>query len=318
MMQREQATEKELALLLRRHNKIAKAKLKSAEIDIPDYILTILCQKNARTDSQVEEIESFRANAIEQLLSVSNQLHEERLKKAKRTREANLEKDPRYVKHFGIWINSTLPTAKLNREHYAKIDRYSSFHSPAYTKYLAERGDERFVLDETGECGIYSEEWCKTHQKCCLKNFDINMERFASLDAEAFERVLSRFIKGRKFQEIYRLDEPVCIEKPYSLGISGFVYIMVFDAYKTARLIGHALPISGVCKSGDIVYFHLTDYIDDVSLRFVKYETPFRYHGCIIDGFIGNAPTQLCDARKIKETDIFHTDFINIFVKGKK
>ena len=37
-----------------------------------------------------------------------------------------------------------------------------------------------------------------------------------------------------------------------------------FDAYKTARLIGHALPISGVCKSGDIVYFHLTDYIDDV------------------------------------------------------
>ncbi len=235
-MQREQATEKELALLLRRHNKIAKAKLKSAEIDIPDYILTILCQKNARTDSQVEEIESFRANAIEQLLSVSNQLHEERLKKAKRTREANLEKDPRYVKHFGIWINSTLPTAKLNREHYAKIDRYSSFHSPAYTKYLAERGDERFVLDETGECGIYSEEWCKTHQKCCLKNFDINMERFASLDAEAFERVLSRFIKGRKFQEIYRLDEPVCIEKPYSLGISGFVYIMVFDAYKTAYI----------------------------------------------------------------------------------
>ena len=62
------------------------------------------------------------------------------------------------------------------------------------------------------------------------------MERFASLDAEAFERVLSRFIKGRKFQEIYRLDEPVCIEKPYSLGISGFVYIMVFDAYKTAYI----------------------------------------------------------------------------------
>lgn len=58
--------------------------------------------------------------------------------------------------------------------------------------------------------------------------------------------------------------------------------------------------------SGEIVrrdvFVHQTDYTNDVSLRYVKYETPFRYHGCITDGFIGNAPTQLCDARKIKET----------------
>ena len=58
---------------------------------------------------------------------------------------------------------------------------------------------------------------------------------------------------------------------------------------------------SGELIERDILLFK-TDYIDDVSLRFVKYETPFRYHGCIVDGFIGNAPTQLCDARKMKET----------------
>lgn len=51
----------------------------------------------------------------------------------------------------------------------------------------------------------------------------------------------------------------------------------------------------------DILEFK-TDYTDDISLRFVKYETPFRYRRCIVDGFIGNAPTQLCDARKMKET----------------
>lgn len=45
-----------------------------------------------------------------------------------------------------------------------------------------------------------------------------------------------------------------------------------------------------------------TDYTDDISRRFVKYETAFRYHGCIRDGFIGNAPTQLCDAKKMKDT----------------
>ena len=58
---------------------------------------------------------------------------------------------------------------------------------------------------------------------------------------------------------------------------------------------------SGELIERDILEFK-TDYIDDVSLRFVKYETPFRYHRCIVDGFIGNAPTQLCDARKMKKT----------------
>ncbi len=46
---------------------------------------------------------------------------------------------------------------------------------------------------------------------------------------------------------------------------------------------------------------HKTDFTSDVSLRFVKYETAFRYHGAIVDGFVGNAPTQLCDARIMKD-----------------
>lgn len=46
---------------------------------------------------------------------------------------------------------------------------------------------------------------------------------------------------------------------------------------------------------------HKTSYTSDVSARFPKYETAFRYHGAIVDGFIGNAPTQVCDARIMKE-----------------
>ena len=49
------------------------------------------------------------------------------------------------------------------------------------------------------------------------------------------------------------------------------------------------------------VYTHRTDYTADVSLRFTKYEMPFRYHGAIRDGFIGNAPAELCDARIMKD-----------------
>ena len=46
---------------------------------------------------------------------------------------------------------------------------------------------------------------------------------------------------------------------------------------------------------------HHTDFTNDISLRFPQYETAFRYHGAITDGFIGNAPTQACDAVIMKE-----------------
>lgn len=43
-------------------------------------------------------------------------------------------------------------------------------------------------------------------------------------------------------------------------------------------------------------------FMQDVSKRFPKYEIAFRYHGCITDGKLGNAPVQLCDAVKLKNT----------------
>lgn len=58
---------------------------------------------------------------------------------------------------------------------------------------------------------------------------------------------------------------------------------------------------SGERVERDFKLFY-ADFSEDVSHRFEKYDMAFRYHGCIADGFIGNAPTQLCDARKMKET----------------
>ena len=49
------------------------------------------------------------------------------------------------------------------------------------------------------------------------------------------------------------------------------------------------------------VHSHHTDFTGDISQRFPKYETAFRYHGAITDGFVGRAPTQLCHARRMKE-----------------
>lgn len=45
---------------------------------------------------------------------------------------------------------------------------------------------------------------------------------------------------------------------------------------------------------------HRAEGIGDVSAHFPNYEEAFRYHGCIRDGAVGGAPTQLCSAIGMK------------------
>ena len=63
-------------------------------------------------------------------------------------------------------------------------------------------------------------------------------------------------------QELLDMDTDTCIiSTPY-------------DAYRAVHLICHALPIERICKSHDLVCFHLDDYIDDV--RNAVLESRFR------------------------------------------
>jgi len=72
------------------------------------------------------------------------------------------------------------------------------------------------------------------------------------------------------------------------------------------RMSDKPTPVTVKKPDGEVVkkelYLYDCSFSEDISWRFPKYETAFRYRGCIKDGFIGNAPTQLCDARKMKET----------------
>ena len=54
--------------------------------------------------------------------------------------------------------------------------------------------------------------------------------------------------------------------EPEALAAAGQTCIIStpIDAYQALRMIFHALPISRICKSKDMVCFHLDDYIDDV------------------------------------------------------
>lgn len=63
-------------------------------------------------------------------------------------------------------------------------------------------------------------------------------------------------------RELLELDTDTCIiSTPY-------------DAYRAVHLICHSLPIERICKSHDLVFFHLDDYIDDV--RNTVLESRFR------------------------------------------
>ena len=71
------------------------------------------------------------------------------------------------------------------------------------------------------------------------------------------------------------------------------------------RLAEAPTPISIRHSSGEIelgeTRGHFARGIDDVSAQFPNYEAAFRYHGAIRDGKIGNADTQLCNARIMKD-----------------
>ena len=233
-MNHERAIEKEKELLLRRHNKVAKVKLNTANVDIPDNILEILCSTTQRSEEQKELVANFRKQAIAALLEESNQMHAQRLQKAKRTREANKEKDPRYVRHMGIWINSELPSSKLSRETYATINNRSTVISRCEAIQRLTKGPNPTIfLDETDGSVRYTESYCLMHRQRCLQNFDINMKRYQEIDPRDFNQALLKFVKGRKFQEVSSLMDPICTTDPWKeCSVAGFVYIMVLDEYK--------------------------------------------------------------------------------------
>lgn len=54
-------------------------------------------------------------------------------------------------------------------------------------------------------------------------------------------------------------------------------------------------------RSGELEKRWIHVHAWGISRRFPKYEPAFRHHGCLQDGYIGDAKTQLCSTRKMKE-----------------
>ena len=72
------------------------------------------------------------------------------------------------------------------------------------------------------------------------------------------------------------------------------------------RMSDEPIKVSVRRASGELVERELclykASFCNDVSWRFPKYDTAFRYRGNTCGGFVGNAPTQICSARGMYDT----------------
>jgi aminoglycoside 3-N-acetyltransferase len=111
-------------------------------------------------------------------------------------------------------------------------------------------------------------------------------------------------------------DPESCYGKLYKMG--GFVLLVGVAQDKNTflhcaeqildipdRMATEPIKVTVRKESGELYRRELTlfdcSFTDDISLQFTKYDTAFRYHRAITDGFIGSAPAQLCSTVRMKE-----------------
>ena len=138
----------------------------------------------------------------------------------------------KYVMHFGVRIDQTRPTARINRETYTEVSTCESFHTYAYLEYMMGLGlANNLVLDkETGQA-FYTSTYCTLLKDQALQNFDSNMKRFAALEETEFLTALDHYVKKHHFSQISDLNSEK-FGDPYDRNVEGYIYIMVLGQYK--------------------------------------------------------------------------------------
>ena len=120
------------------------------------------------------------------------------------------------MEHFGVRLIGKGKGFHLTRDGFATINTKPSL------PYFASLSERDAYANEDGTA--YSERWCTEYREVCLKNFDLNMAYFSTLDKTTFDAALTAFLsKYKRFVEVSNLND--------FAGTEGF-YIMVLDEYK--------------------------------------------------------------------------------------
>lgn len=125
-------------------------------------------------------------------------------------------------------------------------------------------------------------------------------ERFAADESELLTPTAPKSCYGK----LFALAGSVLL---IGVSQSSNTYIHALDEMLGAfdRMSGDPLLVTVKRPTGEVVereWYLYDESAGDLSYRFPKLDTAFRYHEAITDGFIGRAPSQLCDAVKMKNT----------------
>jgi hypothetical protein len=141
--------------------------------------------------------------------------------KIAKTKSNNNASNENKIMHLGIWLTKT-PLLKLSRETYAEIDKRNSFWDKKHLLAWLKQYNENPQKYEDESCKTYSNEYCQQQQKDCLKNYDLNIERFSKISRDRFEKVITHLLNSAPFEQIYDLSRCNCCG----------IYVMVLDQYK--------------------------------------------------------------------------------------
>ena len=141
----------------------------------------------------------------------------------------------KYEENYFVHFNTKLKKTDRNiltRENYCIPTNELNSTQKKFIKRVNEKYDDKLKRIFKNCCEFpnkifadsehYSNEWVEKHYKDCMKNFDLNMKYFKSLNFKDFDKILQSFVKKNKFIEVDNLD---------NLIVSG-IYILVLDKYK--------------------------------------------------------------------------------------
>lgn len=141
--------------------------------------------------------------------------------------------------HFGVLVVANKYGLRLTKDNYVIVDNRPSFklgYTSIHTVDFISKMQETYVIDETrmvgNQCYVtkrhYTDSWCQQQYENCIKNYDLNMEFYASLNKEKFNKIINAFLrKYTGFKEVKDIKE-------YD-GECGY-YLMVLDEYKQVYL----------------------------------------------------------------------------------
>lgn len=147
---------------------------------------------------------------------------------------AGTRREPRSVVHFGLGIQAGKYGLRIDRDVYGQINKRSSTYwrreqHPELWDAVAENYEDE-------DHRILTDEWCAAHQVRVLRNYDLNMAYFASLDPDEFDQAITAAVAAhRGMVEVTDLND----------WERRGVYIMVLDDYRQAY-VGVATSDGGI------------------------------------------------------------------------